>query len=94
MPELGPLAKQTVRVMVYRLRQKLFNPVNKGFSSGAEEKRRSCIYLYNYQLDLLDAIAEAEDKSRNEVVREMVDDSLQELIDSKPAETTAPAMDR
>ena len=79
--------------MVYRLKQRLSNPVNKGFSSDAEEKRRSCIYLYNYQLDLLDAIAEVENKSRNEIVREIVDDSLEELIDSKPVDRAAPKME-
>ena len=80
--------------MVYRLKQRLSNPVNKGFSSDAEEKRRSCIYLYNYQLDLLDAIAEAENKSRNKVVREIVDNSLEELIDSKSVEKAAPRIEK
>lgn len=69
---------------MHRLRHNLSEPLNKGFSSDAEEKRRSCIYLYNYQLDLLDAIAEEEDESRNQIVREMIDESLQKLLKSNP----------
>ena len=56
---------------------KLSRGVKNSFSSDEEtSKSKSSLYLYDYQFDFLDMVAEKQSKSRNQVVREILDNFI------------------
>ncbi|QKQ98070.1 hypothetical protein GKQ38_00840 [Candidatus Nanohaloarchaea archaeon] len=69
----------------------------KGFTlqNKESEKVKVGFYIDNYQDEIIRDLAEtSEDKSRNQVVRDLLDMAFRQLMNSKPGEQTAPEMER
>lgn len=76
--------------MVYQLRN-----TEKGFTvkSSGSQKVKTGYYIASYQKKAISDLSKAEDKSKNEIVRELLDLGLQQLLNSKPERETAPEIE-
>lgn len=65
---------------MYKLRRNTTEPLFEG--SGRTEKEDHNVYLFVSQWDALDQLAEVENKSRNQVLREILNDYFSRGEDS------------
>lgn len=76
--------------MVYQLRN-----TEKGFTvkNSESQKVKTGYYIASYQKQAISDLSKAKDKSKNEVVRELLDLGLKQLLNSKSERQTAPEME-